>query len=617
VKRLLAYLFIFLGLGLTFSVSANAANKDSIILICPQSNGNFFVQKTTEKKLQTSKYNYERKWCIYKIHQFHDSELFNKVWVFIKHQNVGKLYKNQFTKFKNQYDFNNIWSSKNKNSQIAKAEPSQTQKVAGKKVDLIFCDTLGVGQWKYKVYYKGYVNRDTCNQWGYDYKSLNYNDFRFLTKNQKMCVRQGLNGPILTKKNCDYFNLPEIKLDSGKFYYNSKIKTQIAKAEPSQTQPESDSDIKFCVFIPNFSNTKHSEKRNWETNGYKYRVIRLDNPYLKCVNVQFIIDKNYHDQLFYEYLLDTMELVDKQDFVTLRPVDHWRNKAEPSQTQIADNDAKELENERKKIAEEKRKIEEEKRKIAEAKNKQEEEDQKRKEANAKLYVIGSGTGFFVSSEGHVVSNDHVVGICRKVATKIEGKIINFNVINTDKVNDLGLIQGEYKSKNFLNIKSGGAEFGEDIVAFGYPLSDALSTSVKLTRGIVSSLSGPGNNYSEIQIDAAIQPGNSGGPVLNMEGQVVGVASSGLNKLYMLESSEYIPENVNFAVASTTLSNFLKANGVSVSNASLRISNTKELAKIGRPATLQLFCMNTKAVHEELKKTKKHNDVLLEKVIELR
>jgi tol-pal system protein YbgF len=286
---------------------------------------------------------------------------------------------------------------------------------------------------------------------------------------------------------------------------------------------------------------------------------------------------------------------------------------------IADKDANELEKERQKIAEEKKKIEEEKRKIAEAKKKQEEEDQKRKEANAKLYVIGSGTGFFVSSEGHVVSNDHVVGICRKVATKIEGKIINFNVINTDKVNDLGLIQGEYKSKNFLNIKSGGAEFGEDIVTFGYPLSDDLSDSVKLTRGIVSSLSGPGNNYSEIQIDAAIQPGNSGGPVLNMEGQVVGVASSGLNKITKLldENSPYIPENVNFAVASPTLTNFLKANGVSVSNASLRISNTKELAKIGRPATLQLFCMNTKAVHEELKKTKKHSDVLLEKVIELR
>ena len=217
----------------------------------------------------------------------------------------------------------------------------------------------------------------------------------------------------------------------------------------------------------------------------------------------------------------------------------------------------------------------------------------------------------------MVSNDHVVGICRKVATKIEGETKYFNILKTDEVNDLGIIKGDYKSPNFLSIKADGAEYGEDIVAFGYPLADALSTSVKLTRGIVSSLSGPGNNYSEIQIDAAIQPGNSGGPILNMEGQVVGVASSGLNKLYMLEKAEYIPENVNFAVASPTLSNFLKANGVSISNQSYDVKNTKELAKIGRPSTLQLFCMNTKAVFEELKKKKKHSDVLFEKVIELR
>ena len=103
----------------------------------------------------------------------------------------------------------------------------------------------------------------------------------------------------------------------------------------------------------------------------------------------------------------------------------------------------------------------------------------------------------------------------------------------------------------------------------------------------------------------------------MEGQVVGVASSGLNKLYMLEQSEYIPENVNFAVAAPTLSNFLKANGVKVDTKKFEVNNTKELARIGRPATLQLFCMNTKAVFEELKKTKKHSDVLFEKVIDLR
>ena len=277
----------------------------------------------------------------------------------------------------------------------------------------------------------------------------------------------------------------------------------------------------------------------------------------------------------------------------------------------------ELEEEKRKIEKEKKKIAEEKRKIAEAKKKQEEEEKQRKETNAELYIIGSGTGFFVSAEGHIVSNDHVVGICRKVASKIDGVIEYFNIIKTDEVNDLGIIKGEYKNPTYLSIKSDGAEYGEDVVAFGYPLADALSTSVKLTRGIVSSLSGPGNNYSEIQIDAAIQPGNSGGPVLNMEGQVVGVASSGLNKLYMLEQTEYIPENVNFAVAAPTLTNFLKANGVKVNTEKFKVNNTKELARIGRPATLQLFCMNTKAVFEELKQKKKHSDVLFEKVIDLR
>ena len=86
---------------------------------------------------------------------------------------------------------------------------------------------------------------------------------------------------------------------------------------------------------------------------------------------------------------------------------------------------------------------------------------------------------------------------------------------------------------------------------------------------------------------------------------------------MLEKSEYIPENVNFAVASSTLSNFLKANGVSITNQKFNIKNTKELAKIGRPSTLQLFCMNTKAVFEELKKKKKHSDVLFEKVMDIK
>ena len=285
-------------------------------------------------------------------------------------------------------------------------------------------------------------------------------------------------------------------------------------------------------------------------------------------------------------------------------------KAEPSQTQSD----KDLEEEKKKIAEEKRKIEEQKRKIAEVKKKQEEE-KKRKEEQDDIYVIGSGTGFFVNKEGYVITNNHVVEICRIMAAKIGGKAKLFEILATDTSNDLAIIKGEFRSENYLNLSTVGAVFGEDVVAFGYPLDSELSSSVKLTRGIVSSLSGPENNISQIQIDAAIQPGNSGGPVLNYQGQVVGVASAGLNKLYMLEKAEYIPENVNFAVAAPTLLAFLKANQIDFGDKKINVDKTQELAKIGMPSTIQLKCLNTKSAHQKHLKNKKYNDVLLRKVVD--
>ncbi len=405
--------------------------------------------------------------------------------------------------------------------------------------------------------------------------------------------------------------------------------TQIAKKEPSQTKNSSQyvdpRDYVFCAggyYGSGIIEKNKAANNSWykdckatiEEFVFVHLYERIKNPSTSNKETTLINDLNNLYALFKQYPFD-QNIINK--VIISEPKLSIFKKIAGINSNIINNDIANLEQEKKKIEEEKKKIEEEKRKIAEAKKKQEEEEKQRKEANAKLYIIGSGTGFFVSAEGHIVSNDHVVGICRKVASKIDGEIKYFNVIKTDEVNDLGIVKGEYKNPTYLSIKTDGAEYGEDIVAFGYPLEDELSTSVKLTRGIVSSLSGPGNNYSEIQIDAAIQPGNSGGPILNMEGQVVGVASSGLNKLYMLEKSEYIPENVNFAVAAPTLSNFLKANGVKVDTKKFEVNNTKELARIGRPATLQLFCMNTQAVFEELKKTKKHSDVLFEKVIDLR
>ena len=187
------------------------------------------------------------------------------------------------------------------------------------------------------------------------------------------------------------------------------------------------------------------------------------------------------------------------------------------------------------------------------------------------------------------------------------------MIATDKTNDVAVLKTDYKSRNFIKINEDGAKLGENVIAVGYPLAGRLSDSVKITRGIVSSLSGLDNNIGQIQIDAALQPGNSGGPVLNENGELVGIASAGLNKLLMAKEAKYIPENVNFAVASPIVVNILKSKKVKYTTQGIfggSFSNT-ELAELGDSSTIQLFCRNTRAEYARLKRSKKYSQVLLD------
>jgi S1-C subfamily serine protease len=233
--------------------------------------------------------------------------------------------------------------------------------------------------------------------------------------------------------------------------------------------------------------------------------------------------------------------------------------------------------------------------------------------NPDLLTIGSGSGFYINNKGYALTNNHVVEICEQVITIAEGRKILFYVVATDKVNDIGLLKSIEKNSNYLVINKKGAKLGEDVIAVGFPLSSRLSDSVKITKGVVSSLSGMKNNSAQIQIDAALQPGNSGGPIINENGNVVGIASASLNKLLMIAETETIPENVNFAVSSPAIVNFLKTKKVKYTSAGFFSSeySSTELAEMGEEATIKLLCLNTRTAYNRLKSSKAYSDVLLD------
>jgi len=238
---------------------------------------------------------------------------------------------------------------------------------------------------------------------------------------------------------------------------------------------------------------------------------------------------------------------------------------------------------------------------------------KSEDVNPNLITIGSGSGFYINNKGYALTNNHVIDICAQSIAVIDGKETLFRVVATDKTNDVAVLKTDYKSRNYIKINEDGAKLGENVIAVGYPLAGRLSDSVKITRGIVSSLSGLDNNIGQIQIDAALQPGNSGGPVLNENGELIGIASAGLNKLLMAKEAKYIPENVNFAVASPIVVNILKSKKVKYTTPSMfsgSYSNT-ELAELGDSSTIQLFCRNTRTAYNKLKSSNKYSTVLLD------
>ena len=166
-----------------------------------------------------------------------------------------------------------------------------------------------------------------------------------------------------------------------------------------------------------------------------------------------------------------------------------------------------------------------------------------------------------------------------------------------------MLKGDFQPKTVFALSNNRPELLQDIYVAGYPFGNAISSSIKVTKGIISSLTGIGNNFSNIQIDAALQSGNSGGPIIDDYGNVIAVAVSKLDAKYMLENFGSIPENTNFGIKSSVVKSILDSNNVARPEANQSgISKTK-LGKMISSGTYYISCWMTQAQIELLKSKK--------------
>ena len=173
-------------------------------------------------------------------------------------------------------------------------------------------------------------------------------------------------------------------------------------------------------------------------------------------------------------------------------------------------------------------------------------------------TTSSGSGFFISTDGMIATNSHVIQGARKIEVNISNEsgtfTYNVEVIFNSPQNDVAVLKindSKFKKLNSLPYGiSTNVEVGEKVFTIGYPLNDIMGTNYKVTDGIISSKSGIADDVRYYQISVPVQPGNSGGPLFNKDGNVIGITSAKLNSKAVGTSIE----NVNYAIKISYLLN---------------------------------------------------------------
>ena len=220
-----------------------------------------------------------------------------------------------------------------------------------------------------------------------------------------------------------------------------------------------------------------------------------------------------------------------------------------------------------------------------------------------IFSASSGSGFFIDNKGTVVTNFHVINHCNEVYVHYKGDKVRLTTISQDRVNDLAILKSGINPIEHFSVSNEDAGLLEEIYVAGYPFGKSISSSVKVTKGVVSSLAGFDDNFAEMQIDAALQSGNSGGPIVDNYGNVVGVAVAKLDYDYAKEAFGDVPQNTNFGIKSSILTTFTKSNQINLGEPSTTELSTRDIGTKIMNATVYLDCLMTQSRFEEAKSKK--------------
>jgi hypothetical protein len=165
----------------------------------------------------------------------------------------------------------------------------------------------------------------------------------------------------------------------------------------------------------------------------------------------------------------------------------------------------------------------------------------------------TGTGFAVGEDGYIATAFHVVRDAKSVKVVIEGREWEAVVVGKDQSNDLAILKVDAPTRSTLTLaRSADQKVGDEVFTTGFPDPQVQGENVKLTRGNINAASGMQDNTTMFQISVGVHGGNSGGPLVNRKGEVVGLITSKLGLKYMKASQE-LPQNVNYAVKADYLS----------------------------------------------------------------